>query len=61
MREEILSYVSYSLGAPLAWCSSVKNTSLNSYGCSPNQVVFRYNPNFSLEIDHKFTASEGVK
>ena len=46
MMEKVLSDVGCSLEVALAWCLSAKNALLNSYGYSPNQLVFGYNPNF---------------
>ena len=46
MKEKVLSDVGCSLEVALAWCLSAKNALLNSYGYSPNQLVFGYNPNF---------------
>lgn len=43
--EKVLSDVGCSLEVALAWCLSAKNALLNAYGYSPNQLVFRYNPN----------------
>ena len=46
MMEKVMSDVGCSLEVALAWCISAKNLLLNSYGYSPNQLVFGYNPNF---------------
>ena len=51
MMEKVLSDVGCSLEVALAWCLSAKNALLNSYGYSPNQLVFGYNPNFSSVSD----------
>ena len=44
--EKVLSDVGCSLENAVAWCLSAKNMLLNSYGYSPYQLVFGYNPNF---------------
>ena len=44
--EKVLSYVKCSLDVALVWCLRAKYSLLNSYGYSPNQLVFGYNPNF---------------
>ena len=58
--EKVLSDVGCSLEVALAWCLSAKNALLNAYGYSPNQLVFRYNPNFPSFIESKLPALEGV-
>ena len=40
MMEKVLSDAGCSLEVALAWCLSAKNALLNSYGYSPNQLVF---------------------
>ena len=60
MMEKVLSDVGCSLEVALAWCLSAKNALLNAYGYSPNQLVFRYNPNFPSVIENKLPALEGV-
>ena len=60
MMEKVLSDVGCSLEVALAWCLSAKNALLNSYGYSPNQLVFGYNPNFPSVIDNKLPALQGV-
>ena len=46
MMEKVMLDVGCSLEVALAWCISAKNSLLNSYGYSTNQLVFGYNPNF---------------
>ena len=58
MMEKVLADVNCSLEVALGWCLSTKNDLLNSYGYSPNQLVFAYNPNFPLIIGNKLPALE---
>ena len=58
--EKVSSGGGCSLEVALAWCLSAKNTLLNSYGYSPNQLVFGYNPNFSSVAENKLLDSEGI-
>ena len=60
MMEKVLPDVGCRLKVALAWCLSAKNALLNSYGYSPNQLVFGYNPNFTSVIDNKLPALQGV-
>ena len=60
MMEKVMSDVGCSLEVALAWCISAKNLLLNSYGYSPNQLVFGYNPNFPSVMRNKPPALEGV-
>ena len=46
MMGKVMPDIGCSLEVALAWCISAKNSLLNSYGYSPNQLVFGYNPNF---------------
>ena len=46
MMEKVSSGFGCSLEVALTWCLRAKNVLLNSYGYSPNQLVFGYNPNF---------------
>ena len=46
MMKKVLLYLKCSLYVTLVWCLSAKNSLLNLYGYSPNQLVFGYNPNF---------------
>ena len=59
MMEKVLADVSCSLEVALGWCLSAKNALLNSYGYSPNQLVFGYNPNFLSVMDNKLEALSG--
>ena len=58
VMEKVMSDVGCSL--EIAWCISAKNSLLNSYGYSPNQLVFGYNPNFPSEMQNKPPSLEGV-
>ena len=60
MMEKVSSGFGCSSEVALTWCLSAKNVLLNSYGYSPNQLVFRYNPNFSSVAENKLLALEGV-
>ena len=60
MMEKVMSEVGCSLEVALAWCISAKNSLLNSYGYSPNQLVFGYNPNFPSVMRNKPPPLEGV-
>ena len=60
MMEKVMSEVGCSLEVALAWCISAKNSLLNSYGYSPNQLVFAYNPNFPSVMRNKPPAFEGI-
>ena len=60
MMEKVMSDVGCSLEVALAWCISAKNSLLNSYGYSPNQLVFGYYPNFPSVMRNKPSALEGV-
>ena len=40
MMEKVMSDIGCSLEVALSWCISAKNLLLNSYGYSPNQLVF---------------------
>ena len=53
MVGKVLSDVKCGLDVALAWCLSAKNSLLNSYGYSSDQLVFGYNPNF-LSILNNF-------
>ena len=50
--------VNCSLEVAFGWYLSAKNTLLNSYGYSPNQLVFGFNPNFLSVNDIKLLALE---
>ena len=56
MMEKVLADVNCSLKVALGWCLSAKNALLNSYGYSPNQILFGYNPNFPSVIENKLPA-----
>ena len=58
VMEKVMSDVGCSL--EIAWCISAKNSLLNSYGYSPNQLVFGYNPNFPSVMQNKPPSLEGV-
>ena len=60
MMEKVITDAGCSLEVALVWCISAKNLLLNSYGYSPNQLVFGYNPNFPLVMRNKPPALEGV-
>ena len=60
MMEKVMSDVGCSLEFALAWCISAKNSLLNSYRYSPNQLVFGYNPNFPSVMRNKPPTLEGV-
>ena len=60
IMEKVLPNVGCSLKVALAWCLSAKNALLNSYGYSPNQLVFSYNPNFLSVSENKLPALEGI-
>ena len=46
--EKVMPDVGCSLEVALAWCILAKNSLLNFYGYSPNQLVFGYNPNDTI-------------
>ena len=58
--EEVLLEVKYSLDVALAWCLNAKYSLLNSYGYSPNQLVFGYNPSFPSVLNNQLPAQNGV-
>ena len=60
MIEKVMSDIACPLEVVLAWCISAKNSLLNSYGYSPSQLVFGYNPNFQSVMQNKPPALEGV-
>ena len=60
IMEKVLLDVKCSLDVALAWCLSAKNSLLNSYGYSPNQLVFGYNPNFPSVLNNQLPAQNGV-
>ena len=60
MMEKVITDAGCSLEVALVWCISAKNLLLNSYGYSPNQLVFGYNPNFPSVMRNKPPALEGV-
>ena len=60
MMEKVMPDVGCSLEVVLAWCIRAKNSLLNSYGYSPNQLVFGYNPNFPSVMRNKPPPLEGV-
>ena len=53
MMEKVLADVNCSLEVALGWRLSAKNSLLNSYGYSLNQLVRGYNPNFLSVMDNK--------
>ena len=56
LMEKVLADVNCSLEVALGWRLSAKNSLLNSYGYSPNQLVRGYNPNFLSVMDNKLWA-----
>ena len=60
MMEKVLLYLKCSLYVTLVWCLSAKNSLLNSYGYSPNQLVFGYNPNFPSVLNNQLPSQNGV-
>ena len=58
--EKVMSDVGCSLEVALAWCISAKNSLLNSYGYSPNQLVFVYNRNVPSVMRNKPPTLDGV-
>ena len=60
VMEKVLLDVKCSLDVALAWCLSAKNSLLNSYGYSPNQLVFGYNPNFPSVLNNQLPVQNGV-
>ena len=60
MMEKVMPDVGCSLEVALAWCISAKNSLLNSYGYSPNQLVFGYNPYFPSVMQNKPPTLKGV-
>ena len=60
MMEKVMFNIGSSLEIALAWCISTKNSLLNSFGYSPNELVFDYNPNFPSVMQNKPPALKGV-
>ena len=60
MMAKLLSDVKCSLDVALAWCLSAKNSLYNSYGYSPNQLVFGYNTNFASVLNTQLPAQNSV-
>ena len=60
IMEKVMSNVVSSFEITLAWCISAKYSLLDSYGYSPNQLVFGYNPNFPSVMQNKPAALKGV-
>ena len=60
MMPKVLSDVKCSLDVALAWCLSAKNSLFNSYGYSPNQLVFGYNTNFPSVLSTQLPAQNSV-
>ena len=60
VMEKVLLDVKCSLDVALAWCLSAKNSLLNSYGYSPNELVFGYNPNFPSVLNNQLPVQNGV-
>ena len=60
MMEKVITDAGCSLEVALVWCISAKNLLVNSYGYSPNQLVFGSNPNFPSVMRNKPPALEGV-
>ena len=60
MMEKVLLDVKYSLDVALAWCLSAKNYLLTSYGYTPVQLLFGYNPNFPSVLNNQLPAQNGV-
>ena len=58
MMEKVFLDVKCSLDVAPTWCLSAKNSLLNSYRCSPNKLVFGYNPNFPSVLNNQFTSSK---
>ena len=57
---KVLSDGKYSLDVALARCLSAKNSLFNSYGYSPNQLLFGYNTNFPSVLNNQLPAQNGV-
>ena len=60
MMEKVLLDVKCSLDVAMIWCLSAKNSLSNSYGYSPNRLVFGYNPNFPSVLSYQLLAKNGV-
>ena len=54
MMEKVMLGVGCSLEVALAWCISTKH-SCDSYGYSPNHLVFAYNPKFPTSDTEEMT------
>ena len=60
MMDKILNEEKCSIEVALTWAINAKNCLQNSYGFSPNQVVFRKNPNLPNVPENKPLALENV-
>ena len=58
MMEKILDEAHCSKEIALAWSISAKNSLLNVYGFSPNQLAFGHNPNFPALINSTVATAE---
>ena len=56
---KVMSDVNCSLELAFSWAFSAKNYVQNVYGLSPNQLVFRRNPNLPSVLTNKPPVSEG--
>ena len=60
LRAMVIDKLNYSLETGVAWAIAAKNSLKKVYGFSPNQLVFRKNPNISNVESNKLPALEGV-
>ena len=60
MVEKVMCESKCSIDVALAWAVSAKNSLHNSYGYSPNQLVFGRNPNLPSVLTDDLPALEGV-
>ena len=56
---KVMKDVNCQLEVAVAWSVSAKNCLKNVYGFSPNQLVFRRNPNYPSNFDNQLPALEG--
>ena len=56
--QKIVSDTKCNLTVALSWAVSARNALVNVHGCSPNQLVFGYNPSFPNVVDNEPPALE---
>ena len=60
VRKMMSDKPNFSLETGVAWAIATKNSLKNVYGFSPNQLVFRKNPNFPTDESNKLPALDGI-